>query len=67
LKVDVECLGEKSGFKIKWPDVVLFAARMEDGVEGAIKGIEMGTAGLGIEQEGGLPRYQGGSRNSTND
>jgi hypothetical protein len=49
LKVEVECLGEESGFKVKWPDVVLYAAKMEDGVEEAIKSIEMGTANMGIE------------------
>ncbi|KAE9376618.1 hypothetical protein N431DRAFT_400868 [Stipitochalara longipes BDJ] len=61
LKLNVECLGETSEFKIKWRNVMLFAAKMEDGVEEAIKAIESGTAQLGIEPQGALPPYDGGS------
>jgi hypothetical protein len=61
LKIDVECLGETSSFKVKWPHVFLYPAKMEGGVEEAIKAIESGTAQLGIEQQGGLPAYEGGS------
>lgn len=61
LKIDVECLGETSAFKIKWPSVVLFPANVENGVEEAIKAIESGTAQLGLEQQGGLPGYEAGS------
>jgi hypothetical protein len=53
LKVTVGCLGEKSEFKVKWINVVLFAARMEDGLEEAIGEIERGLPGY--EEE--LPSY----------
>ena len=61
LKVDVECLGETSSFKVKWRHVLLLPAKMEEVVEQAIKAIENGTAQLGIQQQGGLPAYDGPS------
>jgi hypothetical protein len=61
LKINVECLGGTSSFKVKWPSVFLHPAKMEGRVEEAIGAIESGTAQLGIEQQGGLPAYEGGS------
>jgi hypothetical protein len=61
LKVDVECLGETSKFKVKWRNIILYPAKMEGSVEQAIKTIESSTAQRGIEQHGGLPAYDGGS------
>jgi hypothetical protein len=61
LKIDVECLGETTSFKVKWPNVMLYPAKMESGIEEAIEAIENGTARLGIEQQEGLPAYEGAS------
>jgi hypothetical protein len=57
LKVAVECLGETSSFKVKWRDVTLYPAKVDAGVREAIQAIEIGTAQLGIRQQGGLPAY----------
>ena len=64
LKATVECLGEEESFKIHWTGVELHPARMEPGVEEAIRSIESGTANLdvGLEERvvEGLPEYQPG-------
>lgn len=58
LEAGVKCLGELRRFKIKWQSVTLLPARMEEGVEEAIREIENGSVGMG--GEGALPGYEDG-------
>jgi hypothetical protein len=62
LKAVVECLGETRRFKIHWANVKLYPARMEPGVEEAMRSIEAETASLdvGLEESvvEGLPVYK---------
>lgn len=57
LKMIISCLGEESTFKIKWPNVKVYASRMEPGVEEAMRAIEDGS--MALEGETGLPSYSG--------
>jgi hypothetical protein len=61
LKCVVEWLGEESRVKVKWGRVVVFAARMDAGVESAIKEIERGTGELGVEAGVGWYEADSGS------
>ncbi|KIM96965.1 hypothetical protein OIDMADRAFT_183026 [Oidiodendron maius Zn] len=58
LKGTVSCLGEDSEFKIHWPRVTLYPARMEDGIEDAMKSIESGARDMGLDDQSGLPAYE---------
>jgi hypothetical protein len=64
LKAVVECFGEEEKFKIQWANVKVLPSRMEDGVEEAIRGLEMGTASLNVGEgervPEGLPAYESG-------
>lgn len=59
LKATVSCLGEDTTFKVHWPLVTLYPATMEDGIEDAIRSIESGAGDLGLEDQTGLPVYEG--------
>lgn len=61
LKMTVSCLDEESRFKIKWPDVTIYSSKMEPGIEEAMRAIENGTMIAGLDDEGGLPSYSGGT------
>jgi hypothetical protein len=51
------CLGEESKFKIYWNDVVVYPARMEDGLEEAMRAVEDGTEALQVGGGTELPVY----------
>ncbi|KAE8443004.1 hypothetical protein EG329_002468 [Mollisiaceae sp. DMI_Dod_QoI] len=61
LRMKVSCLNEESKFKINWPDVTVYSSRMESGIEDAMRAIEDGTMVLGLDDQGGLPSYSGGT------
>lgn len=59
LKMTVSCMKEESKFKIKWPDIVVHPAKMEPGLEDAMRSIEDGIMAFGPNGQSGLPSYSG--------